>query len=63
MDRTWLDRMAAMVEGWDSGAGTGHSVECIPNDNLVLVSQFGAVLNVIYSKSINYALMQHDVAS
>lgn len=22
--------------GWDSGAGTGHSVENIPNDNLVL---------------------------
>lgn len=31
-----------------------HRSQSIPNDNLVLVSQFGAMLNVIYSKSINY---------
>lgn len=37
--------------------------ENVPNDNLVWGSQFGAMLNLIYRESVNYILIQHDIAS
>lgn len=55
MDRTWLDRTAAQLAVWGSGAGTGPTVENIPSDYLVRVSQFGALLNLTYRKCFNGA--------
>lgn len=53
--------MAVLVDGRDSGAGTGHSVENIPNDNLVL-SQPGRSLAKFAVQQV-YKLLMQDVTS